>query len=769
MQQHRARGPAALRFAAFLLSTIVPASAWAQILLPPVKPPPAKTAPAPQPPKPPSLRMPGPTSIEAQSIEGVPDLEVTARGQVELKRDDLTIYSEFLRYNQEFGRVEADGGVRLERLGDRFFGSRLRYDTTTETGVFEEPSFLLRREQTARGSAERMEVIGRNHVRLIRGSFTTCEAGREDWKFEAAELDLDYEAGVGTLRNGRLRWLDTTILALPSASFPLERQRKSGFLAPYYSHNTRRGLEVGIPFYWNIMPEMDLTLRPTYMTKRGFQLKTDFRYLSAGYDGEVRLEHMPEDRVLGISRTGFSMRHEQQFNPNLLGVLDLNKVTDDNYFVDLSSQVRMVTLANLQRQGLLQYTGEIPRGSYYAQGRVQRFQTLQDPLAPIVPPYHRVPQLNAGFTRNEIGGWLDAHVPAEFVRFTHSTLVQGDRLAFDPVLTAPLLGPGRFLTPKIGLHQADYHLSRTNPGQSSRQNLTVPWLSVDGGLTFERETGWFGRNVTQTLEPRAFYVYVPYRNQDQLPLFDTTLADFNYAQLFNENRFVGGDRFGDTSQLTLAVTSRIVGEGGEEVFRATLGQRYYLRDERVGLTPAAPLRTRGQSDILASVGGRLQREWSVDTTLQYNPQHSQMERYGVSVRYSPEIAKVLNASYRFNRDLLHQIDISGQWPVSPGWYGVGRYNYSLRDARLLEGIAGVEYNAGCWVFRALLQRLQAATQTTSTAIFFQLELEGLGGLGSDNIVTLLSRNVPGYAVTNPRQGHLVPPGLRRPLPFEQVF
>jgi LPS-assembly protein len=266
-----------------------------------------------------------------------------------------------------------------------------------------------------------------------------------------------------------------------------------------------------------------------------------------------------------------------------------------------------------------------------------------------------------------------------------------------------------------------------------------------------------------------FYAYAPYRAQDQIPLFDTTLADFNYAQLFSENRFVGGDRFGDTNQLTLAATSRILGSGGEEIFRATVGQRYYFDDERVGLTPASPLRGRDQSDILASVGGRVARDWSFDATVQYNPQRSQMERYGMSVRFAPEIAKVINASYRFNRDVLHQVDVSGQWPVGTGWYAVGRYNYSLRDGRLLEGIGGLEYNAGCWVFRAVLQRLQAATQTSSTAVFFQLEFNGLGGLGSDDIVTLLKRNIPGYAVTNPGDGQLVPPSMRRVLPFEQVF
>ncbi len=752
MQHRRARGPAvhATRLATLFLMMFCATHAWSQ----------AGVA---------TAKHKGPTTIEAQSIESVSELEVTARGQAELKRDDLNVYADFLRYNREFGRVEADGGVRLERGGDRFFGPRLRYDTTNDTGVFEEPTFIIRRDLTSRGSAERLELLGKDQLRLTRGSFTTCEPGKEDWKFEASEMELDYEAGTGKLRNGKLSFLDTTILALPYGSFPLENRRKTGFLTPYYSHNTRRGLELGLPFYWNIAPEADLTLRPVYMTKRGAQIKSEVRYTDAKYSGELRIEHMPEDRVLGTSRTGLSMQHQQQFTPALSGRVDLNKVTDDRYFVDLSSQVRTVSLGNLQREGFLEYKGEVGATSYYLQSRVQRFQTLQDPLAPIVSPYHRVPQLNAGLARYDVGGWLDLFTPAEYVRFTHSTLVEGDRLSLNPVVSAPMLGPGHFLTPKLGVRYAEYHLSGTNPGQPDRQSVTVPWLSVDGGLTFERGTRWFGEKATQTLEPRLFYVYAPYRAQDQIPLFDTTLADFNYAQLFSENRFVGGDRFGDTNQLTLAATSRILGPGGEEIFRATVGERYYFRNERVGLTPISPLRSRDQSDILASIGGRFARDWSFDGTMQYNPQRSQGERYSASVRYAPEIAKVINASYRFNRDVLHQIDISGQWPVRPGWYAVGRYNYSLRDGRLLEGIGGLEYNAGCWVFRAVLQRLQAATQTTSTGIFFQLEFSGFGGLGSDEVLSVLKRNIPGYSVTNPRDGRLVPPSLRPQLPFEQVF
>jgi LPS-assembly protein len=299
--------------------------------------------------------------------------------------------------------------------------------------------------------------------------------------------------------------------------------------------------------------------------------------------------------------------------------------------------------------------------------------------------------------------------------------------------------------------------------------VNVPWFSLDTGLVFERTANWFGDRLTQTLEPRLFYVYAPYRDQSQLPLFDTALADFNYAQLFSENRFVGGDRFGDANQVTWALTSRLLGSGGEERLRATVGQRYFFEDERVSLTASDSLRTSSESDWLASAGGRISQHWSFDGTLQYNPRDARSERYGWHFRYAPEIAKVVNLGYRYNRDVLRQVDLSGQWPIGAGWYAVGRYNYSVRDRGLLEGLAGLEYNGGCWVFRAVYQSVQAATNITSKGIFFQLEFNGLGQIGSNETVNLFRRNVPGYSVTNPRDQSLVPPGLRPPPSVEPVF
>ena len=709
-----------------------------------------------------------PTTIDAERIEGVGDLEMTARGSAEIRREDTVIFGDVLRYNSEFGRAQGEGGVRLQRGVDRFFGPRLEYNTLDDTGVFDNPSFLLQREVPARGTAEGMEFLGKDRYLFKNASYTTCRPGQEDWVLQASELELNYETEEGDAKSPRLRFFGVPIFGFPFASFPLENRRRSGILTPYYSQTTNRGFEVGVPYYWNIAPERDATITPVYMTKRGIQLKNQFRYLDARYAGEARLELLPEDREFGRRRTGVSLQHAHTFRPNLTGQLDYNRVSDDRYFVDLASQVRQVSIGNLSQDGYVTYSGAIGALPYSLQARVQKFQTLQDPLAPITPPYHREPQLSFSTAKNDVAGLLDAALPAEYVRFTHPTLLIGARTSLNPTLTMPLLAPGWFLTPKLGMRDISYSLERTPLGQEASPRAQIPWFSADTGLVFDREARFFGDTLTQTLEPRLFYVYVPYRNQEQIPLFDTGLADFNFPQLFTENRFGGGDRFGDADQVTLALTSRFLQEG-REAFRATIGQRYYFRDERVGL-PGVPLRTSTESDVLASVGGRLFRHWTFDATTQYNRHQQRTERYTAAVRYNPEVAKVLNVSYRYNRAaLLRQIDVSAQWPIAAGWYAVGRYNYSFLDKRLLEGLAGFEYNAGCWVFRAVVQRVQAATQLSSTGLFLQLEFNGVGQVGTDDAVALLSRSVPGYSVTNPRDPGLAPPSARPRLPFEQVY
>lgn len=721
------------------------------------------------------LRAPpgkGPITINAASIEGISGLEVTARGDVVLKRDDTTIFSEYLKLNQEFGRVEAKGGVRLVRDSDRFFGPSLRYDTQNDTGVFRAPHYVIQRFRTARGSAKLLHFLGPNRYRLDDATYTTCGPERPDWRVEARELDLDFNSGEGRVYDGKLRFFGHTVGVIPYGWFPLTNRRKTGFLTPYYGHNSRRGLELGFPFYLNIAPEQDLTLTPVYMSRRGAQLKGDYRYLGRTYSGELRVEDLPNDLVLHRSRYGISLQHQQQIAPGLSGRLDLNKVSDNAYFVDLASTLTQASTSELPRLGMLTYNGSAFGNAYSLTAQVQSYQTLQDPLAPIVPPYNRVPQIDLSSGRNDIDGRFDLALPVQWTRFSHPTLVEGSRFLFTPSLAMPLLGPGYHFTPKLGLHYARYALDRTAPLQPDHQSVSVPWFSLDSGLVFQRGLRWFGHPATQTLEPRLFYVYAPYRDQSQVPLFDTGIPDFNFAQIFSENRFVGGDRFGDANEVTLALSSRLLAPSGQEMLRATVGQRYYLKHERVTLTPTSPPPDYGSSALLGSVGGHLFRNWTFDASAEYDPHLRQMQRYGASLRYTPEIAKVLNLSYQFDQTQapeIRQVDLSGQWPVKPDWYALGRLNYSFLDRRLLEGVAGLEYNAGCWVFRGVVQRLQVAAQTTSTAIYFQLQFNGLGQVGTSDVVSFLKNDIPGYAVTNPPEQQLVPPSLRPHLPFKQIY
>lgn len=714
------------------------------------------------------LREMGPTTIDAEHIEGVGGQETAARGNVELHQDDTVIFSDTLRFNAEFGRIEADGGVRLQQGNDRFSGPSLRYDSINRTGVFEEPSFVMRGDQPARGKAERIEFLGPGHFRMKNGSFTSCEAGREDWRFDSSELDLDYNTQTGTLRDGTLRFFDASFGPIPSISFSLENRRKSGFIAPIYSHTSSGGLELSTPFYWNIAPERDATITPRIISRRGLMLMSEYRYLDRRYTGEARYEVLPNDRLAELTRTALSIAHKQTFSPALSGYLDFNKVSDDAYFVDLSSRASKTSTVNLPRVGFLQYNGTLGAAAYSMQGKIQRFQTLQDPLNPIVSPYQIVPQLTFGASKNDLAGIGDFSLPIEYARFTHSTLVAGDRVVTNPTFAAPIVAAGYFVTPKVGVHYGGYNLVNAPAGTPDRQSLAIPWFSVDSGLVFERNLKLAGQNYSQTLEPRLFYVNIPYRNQSQIPVFDTGVTDFNFAQIFSENRFAGGDRFGDANQLTAAATTRLLGAStGQELLRATIAQQFYFRNQQIGLTPTSVLQSAGSSALLASVGGRISQAWSFDAGYQYSRENG-TERLNAAMRYSPELAKVINLGYRFTLNTLNQIDVSGQWPLAPGWYGIGRYNFSFQNGLLLEGIGGVEYNAGCWILRVVGHRLQTNTQLATSSLFVQLELGEFARVGSDP-ADLLRRTVPGYTSTHLRPDQAVPANLQPKLPFDLVY
>jgi LPS-assembly protein len=701
---------------------------------------------------PPSSSALVPTFIFADRLEGTSGKEASAEGDAELRKADTSLRADFLHYVQESEDVEARGNVRIERAGDVITGPSLKYRMSDSTGSFERPSFTLApRSKTgapgveARGNASSIEFLDEERFKVHDVFFTTCKPGNEDWYVQARELDLDYTRQVGTARGGKVVFKGMTIIPAPYLDFSLNNERKSGFLPPHAGTTGRSGAEISIPYYLNLAPNYDATLTPRYMAKRGLQIASEARYLQPTYFGSYRGEVLPNDQARSETRSAQTFVHTYR-NGALTGGLNLNKVSDDFYFVDLASRINITSQVNLVREGFLTYGGNwAGPGTYTVTGRVQSYQTLQtDPENPVPIPYARRPQLALAAGRQDLPGGFDFGMAGEYVDFTHPTNVVGSRVIAYPSFTLPVIRPASYFTPKIGLHVTQYELNRQDPATPASINRTLPIASLDSGLLFERDTQWRGRSFVQTLEPRAYYLYVPFRDQSRIPIFDTAVADLNYSQIFSENAFAGGDRINDANQLTLGLTSRmLVAATGQEAVRATIAQRYYFEDQRVTLNATDTPRTYHSSDYLAAVSGRASDHWTLEAADQYNPRDTRTERLTLSARYQPAPQHTLNLSYRYLRDQIAQTDVSSQWPLGGGWYGVGRFNYSTRDKRIVEALAGIEYNAGCWISRVVIQHFALTAGTSTSTLFLQLELNGFSRIGS-NPLEALKRNVPGY-------------------------
>lgn len=701
-----------------------------------------------------------PTYVTADRVEGVADRDVTAEGRAELRKGDVTIGADRLKYLSASEDVEAVGNVRIQRRGDVIEGPSLKYHLPDSTGLFEKPQYSLaprtrsgdKRENVSpvagRGKAEELAFKGENQYDLRDATFTTCKPGVDDWYAKVASLELDFTRQVGTATGSTIYLFDTPIAYLPWMTFALDNQRKTGFLPPSVGSSGKGGPEFTVPYYINLAPNRDVTIASRYMEKRGLQWNGQLRFLEPTTSGEFRFEDLPVDHVTGKRRSAMTL-NQGYSNGRVIGGLNLNKVSDDAYFRDLASRINLTSQTNLVREGFVGYSNSWwGDGSYSVVGRVQRFQTLQDPSNIVLTPYARTPQVTLGAVRQDYHG-LDVNFTGEYVDFAHPTQVIGRRVTMYPSVSLPLITSGSFLTPRIGLHSTRYQLDHVTPGTRTDPSRLVPITSLDGGLIFERPAEVAGRSFVQTLEPRAFYLKVPFRDQSQIPLFDTANADFNYAQIFSENSFAGGDRIADANQLTMAVTSRLLAQqSGQEAVRATIGQRYHLSDQKVTLDSTTTLSTYKTSDWLAAISGRISAYWTAETAVQYNPREQREERFTASARYQPEMFRTINLSYRYLRNQVQQIDLSAQWPLgNSGWYGVGRYNYSLRDRRVVESLGGFEYNGDCWVARVVVQRFAVATSQATNALFLQLELNGFSRLGSNPLETL-KRNIPGYSRLN---------------------
>lgn len=702
-----------------------------------------------------------PVFVMAQRMDGRTDDVVHLEGQVELRRQGISINADSLNYDQVANEVSANGHVRLQRGRDVLSGPELFLRMDTSEGFMNNAEYSLERtpkrrdrplprgSNTGHGEADRIELDGENRYRLRNATFSTCEPGNKDWYVQSGDIDLDFDRDLGVARDTRIVFKDVPILYSPWLDFSLNNNRKTGLLPPTIGSTSRTGVDTYIPWYWNIAPNMDATIAPRVMSRRGVQLNSEFRYLNTAYEGTLRGEYLGRDQVTGQQRSAYQISHRQHFAPGFEGTLNLNGASDKDYYTDLGTRLTTTSQSYLLREGRLTYN---PYGWWTASALVQKYQVLQSTSL----PYAKLPELSLNAYQPD-GRWGSTwSLNANYAAFSHPTLVEANRLVLNPQFALPIQNSAAYITPKLGVHYTRYDLTRQAAGVPGQITRTVPMFSIDSGVVFERDTEFGGKMWSQTLEPRLFYNYVPYRNQNNIPLFDTAAADFNFSQIFSDNLYVGSDRIADANQVTGALTTRFIDPAsGEETFRAAVGSRYYLADQRVTLLPTDVPRTRHLSDYLAAVSGRVWTNTWLDSAVQYDSDQNHLQRFKVGVRYNPGMLKVANVAYRFQRNALREIDISGQWPIAAGWYGVGRYNYSLQDRRIVESLGGVEYDAGCWALRFVVQRLATGisgdvnngTPAFNTSFFVQLELNGLARIGSNPLETL-KRTVPGYGIIN---------------------
>lgn len=681
-----------------------------------------------------------PTTVDAERLSGRPDREITLERDVEVQRGNMTLNADRAEYDIIDDRVRATGNVRLRNFGDRYSGEEINLKMDTGEGYVVHPAYRLQN-NNAQGTAQRIEFESRERAVIEEGTYSTCEGPDPDWQLRAGRLTLDRERDIGTARNAVVIFKGVPLLASPYLSFPMTSQRKSGILPPSIGTSSRGGLQIQVPYYWNIAPNRDLTIYPRIIAQRGVQLGAQARYLGQTYQGQTRIEGMTNDRLAGRSRYAYSSNHTQRITPSLTFNADLNGASDDAYPNDFTNSITTATQRLLLRDMNLVYAGPVWTGS----ARTSSYQVLQDPVSPILRPYDRLPQINVSGIKRDVKGF-DLSLDSELTTFWHPDLVRGSRMVVNPRMTYPLIYPGFFITPSASLHATSYSMGNQAAGKPTAFNRVLPTLSIDSGVVFERETTLLGQRLTQTLEPRLFYVYTPYRDQSALPNFDTALADFNYTQVFRENRYSGNDRISDANQLTAALSSRFIESNGVERMNLALAQRFYFNEQRV--IGGSSIETK--SDILLLGYGQVSSTVAVDSTFQYSQSLRSLQRSSFGVRWRPGTNRVLNVQYR--RDLttpLRLFDVSAQWPLSNRLYGVGRLNYSLEENRLAESVAGLEYRADCWIFRAVAQRIPTATGVSTSTIFLQLELNGLSKIGS-NPLQILRTNVPGYqSLTSP--------------------
>jgi len=680
-------------------------------------------------------------TIEAGSVDLKvgPDPAAILTGGVLIRRDNRLAGADSAVYDPVTEALSLTGQVRYKDPTTSVTSDSAELSYSTGRIYFAGAEFQLGN-GSSRGAADEIEISRNGTLSLTKVNYTTCPPGSNDWLIEAADINLDTRAGKGKAKNVTLRFQGIPILYAPRLTFPIGDARLTGFLAPEIGRAGRSGNEIRLPWYWNISENYDATITPRLLTDRGLMVGSEFRYLTKKNSGVAQFEYLANDSQFGGKRQFMSLEHRTLFDNGWRNTVDYRQISDDTYFEDLGGSLSTASITHLNRSAAFDYFGE----NWSFLGRVQEYQTIDEMIAPNNAPYRRLPQvrISAQWPTRPLG--LRYDIDTELVYFDRDVGVTGWRLNAMPQVSWSLERPGWFVKPAVALQFTQYELENTEPGQRTSPSRTLPTSSLDIGMILERTLG-SSNKLVQTIEPRLLYVHTPFREQSDLPVFDTIEPDLNLVQLFRKNRFLGVDRIADTDQLSIGITSRVFNaSSGSEIVTATIGQTLYLSEQGVTF-PGQPNVTNDSSDYIAELRFLIYKNFNFDIGHQWGSGANGTAKSEARLQYQPATNKVLNLAYRFRRQTLEQTDVSWSWPLSSKWNFVGRYNYSLRDNKSLEQFFGLEYESCCWGLR-LVSRRYVSTRNgeRNSLIGIQLVLKGMASVGT-RADRILERGILGYS------------------------
>lgn len=748
-----------------------------------------------------------PTDIDGGQLErSANDQDIVVQDNVKLNRGDQFLGTDKLSYNAETGKYSAIGNVRYQDSGMRVTAARAEGDQNADKHRIEDVQYQLT-QRRGNGGAERIDLDGAKGS-MVESTYSTCPPGERAWELRAHRIDIDTAEGMGVARNATIRIGKVPVMYVPWFMFPVDERRRTGLLYPQISLSGRNGFDWKQPIYLNLAPNYDATLYPRYMSDRGSLLGAEFRWLYPKGKGEVYGNWMPKDDLPGNepdrylndlngnhipgatlpedNRGQFAMTATHNLNGNWYANTNLGWVSDTHYFEDFSS-----SLYGISNYSIRSDAGLYGRGQHWeASLMADHYQLADYTLTDSSLAFDRLPRAYGHWGQPFFGSWLQAGVDAEAVRFQHTEFLGGSRIDVKPYIAVPLEGASWFIRPKLAWRYTAYQndgsaIERANEFiarygstltpeelaqqfRDNSQSRSLPITSVDAGLYFDRNTTVRGDAFLNTLEPRIYYLNVPNRDQDGLPIYDTGATTFSWGQLFRDNRYTGADRQADANQLTAALTTRLISEDdGKERLAASIGQIFYFDDSLVTLPNETPIE-QGKSAWIADASVSPSDRWTLSGTYMWNPKYRAEDMTSFRARYIFDNNGVVNLGYRYrrnasfrpgidppeNQDLLEQADFSFLYPINRTWSVVGRYYYSILDKKELETIAGVQWESCCLAARLVARRyLRNRDGELDTRIMFEFELKGLGSAGQ-NVERSLRRGILGY---NRDDLYLVPP------------